>query len=83
MKTNRRYASEFRKAATARRAEKPGDFAADRNFDYYRDKSLADDLIGTEYCKFESRLALRSTEIQLLFYDLFINPPADLSLLGL
>ena len=42
---------------------------------YYRDKSLVDDLIGTGYCKYESRLVLRSTEIQPLFYDLFINPP--------
>ena len=50
---------------------------------YYRDKSLVDDLTGTGYCKYESRLVLRSTEIQPLFYDLFINPPSILSLLGL
>ncbi len=50
---------------------------------YYRDKSLVDDLIGTGYCKYESRLVLRSTEIQPSFYDLFINPPSYLSLLGL
>ena len=50
---------------------------------YYRDKSLVDDLTGTGYCKYESRLVLRSTEIQPLFYDLFINPPVYLSLLGL
>jgi len=31
---------------------------------YYRDKSLVDDLTGTGYCKYESRLVLRSTEIQ-------------------
>jgi len=37
---------------------------------YYRDKSLVDDLTGTGYCKYESRLVLRSTEIQPLFYDL-------------
>ena len=43
---------------------------------YYRDKSLVDDLIGTGYCKYESRLVLRSTEIQPSFYDLFINPPS-------
>ena len=34
---------------------------------YYRDKSLVDDLTGTEYCKYESRPVLRSTEIQLSF----------------
>ena len=34
---------------------------------YRRDKSLVDDLIGTEYCKYESRLVLRSTEIYLEF----------------
>ena len=50
---------------------------------YYRDKSLVDDLTGTGYCKYESRLVLRSTEIQPLFYDLFINPPVKISLLGL
>ena len=50
---------------------------------YYRDKSLVDDLTGTGYCKYESRLVLRSTEIQPLFYDLFINPPLKISLLGL
>jgi len=40
---------------------------------YYRDKSLVDDLTGTGYCKYESRLVLRSTEIQPLFYDLLKN----------
>ena len=35
---------------------------------YYRDKSLVDDLIGTGYCTYESRLVLRSTEIKPLFY---------------
>ena len=50
---------------------------------YYRDKSLVDDLTGTGYCKYESRLVLRSTEIQPLFYDLFINPPVIYPLLGL
>jgi hypothetical protein len=50
---------------------------------YYRDKSLADDLNGTGYCTCESSLVLRSTEIHPAFYDLFINPPSDLSLLGL
>ena len=34
---------------------------------YYRDKSLVDDLTGTGYCKYESRLVLRSTEIKPLF----------------
>ena len=65
----------------ARRPEKVTDFAVDRNFDYYLNKSLVDDLIGTEYCKYESRLVLRSTEIYLLFYDLF-QPPCILSSAG-
>ena len=66
-----------------RRPEKVGALVASSNFDYHHDKSLVDDLIGTGYCKYESRLVLRSTEIHPCFYDLFINPPVDLSLLGL
>ena len=45
---------------------------------YYQLKSLADDLIGTGYCKHESRLVLRSAEILPTFYDLIINPPCYL-----
>ena len=41
---------------------------------YYRDKSLVDDLTGTGYCKSVSSLVLRTSEIQPLFYDLFIPP---------
>ena len=47
-----------------------------------RDKSLVDDLTGTEYCKYVSRPVLRTTEIQLVFYDLFIKPPCLLSSAG-
>ena len=50
---------------------------------YYWCKSFVDDLIGTGYCTCESRLVLRSTEIQPLFYDLFSSPPSLESLLGL
>ena len=53
------------------------------NFGYHHDKSLVDDLIGTGYCKHVSRLVLRTAEIHPGFYDLFINPPVLLSLLGL
>ena len=45
-----------------------------RNFERRRGKSFVDDLTGTGYCKCESRLVLRSTEVQPLFYDLF-HPP--------
>ena len=63
--------------------EKVSEPVASCNFDYHRDKSLVDDLNGTGYCKYESRLVLRSTEIHPGFYDLFINPPVLLLLLGL
>ena len=43
--------------------EKVREPVASCNFDYHRDKSLVDDLNGTGYCKYESRLVLRSTEI--------------------
>ena len=46
-----------------KRPEKVVDVEANRNFDYHRGKSLVDDLIGTEYCKYVSRLVLRTTEV--------------------
>jgi len=39
-----------------------------RNFRQLSDKSFVDDFDWTGYCKYESRLVLRSTEIKPLFH---------------
>jgi hypothetical protein len=62
MQTNSLRAK-FREVAEARMPKKVCDFAADHNFDYFRDKSLVDDLTGTGYCTCWSRLVLRLTEV--------------------
>ena len=43
------------------------DFPANHNTRYGNDKSIVDDFVASSYCKYESNLVLRSTEVFAVF----------------
>ena len=78
MKKDKHLVFKFRQPGSDFRLETVGAARVIVISNYYQLKSLADDLIATGYCTFESKPVLRSTEILPTLYDLIINPPCYL-----